>query len=85
MLNSSIVAWNVAISVLSCSVVTLHSVECTHSGIEVTLCASCFAKENVSIATMMQKDAVEDGRVSMESLDRSVLRVLKWKQKLGLL
>ncbi|MBQ8312082.1 MAG: homoserine dehydrogenase [Clostridia bacterium] len=27
--------------------------------------ASCFAKENVSIATMMQKDAVEDGRVPL--------------------
>lgn len=27
--------------------------------------ASCFAKENVSIATMMQKDAVENGRVPL--------------------
>jgi len=27
--------------------------------------ASCFAKENVSIATMMQKDAVEDGHVPL--------------------
>ena len=27
--------------------------------------AGCFAKENVSIATMMQKDAVEDGRVPL--------------------
>ena len=27
--------------------------------------ASCFAGENVSIATMMQKDAVEDGRVPL--------------------
>ncbi len=29
--------------------------------------------------------AVEDGRVSMEHLDQSVLRVLRWKYKLGLL
>lgn len=29
--------------------------------------------------------AVEDGRVPMEHLDRSVLRVLRWKHKLGLL
>ena len=27
--------------------------------------AGCFARENVSIATMMQKDAVEDGRVPL--------------------
>lgn len=27
--------------------------------------ASCFARENVSIATMMQKDAIEDGRVPL--------------------
>lgn len=27
--------------------------------------AGCFAKENVSIATMMQKDALEDGRVPL--------------------
>ena len=27
--------------------------------------AGCFARENVSIATMMQKDAVEDGRVTL--------------------
>lgn len=31
------------------------------------------------------KAAVEDGRVSMEQLDQSVLRVLRWKHKLGLL
>ena len=44
--------------------------------------ASCFAKENVSIATMMQKDAVEDGRVPLifithATQEQSMLAALK--------
>jgi beta-glucosidase-like glycosyl hydrolase len=29
--------------------------------------------------------AVEDGRITMEQLETSILRVLRWKKKLGLL
>ncbi len=44
--------------------------------------AGCFAKENVSIATMMQKDAVEDGRVPLifithATQEQSMLEALK--------
>ena len=44
--------------------------------------AGCFAKENVSIATMMQKDAVEDGRVPLIFIthathEQSMLEALK--------
>ena len=44
--------------------------------------AGCFAKENVSIATMMQKDAVEDGRVPLifithATQEQSMLAALK--------
>ena len=44
--------------------------------------ASCFAKGNVSIATMMQKDAVEDGRVPLifithATQEQSMLAALK--------
>ncbi|MBE5804074.1 MAG: homoserine dehydrogenase [Clostridiales bacterium] len=44
--------------------------------------AGCFARENVSIATMMQKDAVEDGRVPLIFIthatpEQSMLAALK--------
>lgn len=41
--------------------------------------------QDIASGIQRVRGAVEDGRVSMESLDQSVLRVLKWKQKLGLL
>ena len=41
--------------------------------------------QDIASGIQRVRGAVEDGRVSMESLDQSVLRVLKWKHKLGLL
>ena len=38
-----------------------------------------------SMPTMAVLEAVQSGRIPMETLDAAVLRVLTWKQNLGLL
>lgn len=43
----------------------------------------CSTEYRIQIPAVLE--AVEEGRIPMETLDRAVLRVLRWKQKLGLI
>lgn len=44
------------------------------------LCASDYARQYSAVL-----EAVKSGRISQEALDQSVLRILRWKSKLGLI